>query len=110
MNQSIRKNASALYQFSLDIYPYGSVTNALKSDWNADDEDKFVAMLSNRGEMYELNTSAAFLWEALDNYSTPQDLIAYFSEMFEVDAANTQHVVENLVKEFQYLGLVQVAS
>lgn len=107
MDQSLRKTAGTLYQFSLDIHPYGSVTKALKSDWNSEDDDKIVAMISNRGEMFELNTSAAFVWEALDEYETPRALAESFSEVFDIDAAGSLQVVEDLLREFQYLGVVQ---
>lgn len=94
-------------QRSLSLLGFSSVFEALRhSDAVPPPPTEAVMMLSNHGELFQLNLVAAFVWDLLDGATTIDRLAAEVTAAFDVDNARARADVEALLRRLDDLGLL----
>jgi hypothetical protein len=94
-------------QRSLTMLGYGSIPEALRQpDTVAPPATEAVMMLSNHGELFQLNLVAGFVWDLIDGSNTTDELVAEVTEVFDVDDARAQGDVRALLRRMDDLGLL----
>jgi hypothetical protein len=94
-------------QRSLSLLAFSSVPEALRQPGAATPPPtEAVMMLSNHGELFQLNLVAAFVWDLLDGATTIDQLAAQVTEVFEVDGDRARADVEALLGRLDELGLL----
>ena len=71
------------------------------------DGDTAVALHVDTGQYYELNASAAFIWESLDGSPTVDTLTANVVGRFAIDEAEARSMIVELLRTLERDGLVQ---
>jgi hypothetical protein len=96
-----------LVQRDISIVEFDSVEAALSSpEFDLPDPRDTAMLVSNRGQMYELNFSGALVWESLDGKKTPGDLAKLVAETFDVEPVQAERDVQNLIADLERIGLV----
>ena len=94
-------------QRSLSLLGYGSIPEALRRpDVVAPPASEAVMMLSNHGELFQLNLVAGFVWDLIDGSHTADDLVAEVTDVFDVDMERAQGDVGELLRRLDDLGLL----
>lgn len=70
------------------------------------DGEESVMMLSNRGEMFELNLVGAVIWEMIDAGKQVGVIVETVTRAFEVDASTASAHVEQLIANLLKSGLI----
>lgn len=96
-----------LYQTSIDIVPYGSVSNALKDkNWEPLDDEAVVGMLSCRGDMFELNVTGAYIWELLATGKKIAHVADLLEEQFSASRSECLVAAQEYIATLVENGLV----
>ena len=75
--------------------------------WTRVAEEVFV-LDSAGGRYLNLNTSGAFIWEALKEPRAIEDLVARAAEAFEGDAGQIRAGLIDLLERLQSVGVVEI--
>lgn len=96
-------------QRALSLLGYGSIPEALRQpEVVAPPATEAVMMLSNHGELFQLNLVAGFVWDLIDGSRTADDLVAEVTEVFEIDEDRARADVSELLGRLDDLGLLVV--
>jgi hypothetical protein len=91
----------------MSIIEFDTVQAALSSpQFDLADPSDTAMLISNRGQMYELNFSGALVWEALDGKKTAGDLAKLVADNFDVEPVQAERDVQNLIADLERIGLV----
>lgn len=94
-------------QLSLSMLGFNSVPEALREPRTVPPPpNEAVMMLSNHGELYQLNLVAAFVWDLLDGETTVEGLAGEVTATFDIDDARARGDVEALLRRLDELGLL----
>lgn len=96
-----------LLQRDIAFLDFQSIRDALSSSELLADPTETVMILSDAGQMYELNLVGAFIWEMLDGSHSIEEIADSVSEAFDVpgDIANSDTIA--LVTELKQFDLVR---
>lgn len=75
----------------------------------ADVEGESVVLNSVTGTFYQLNVSAARIWDMVETPQTPAAMVAQLVERFDVSPAQCRAELSELVGALQERGLVETA-
>lgn len=96
-------------QRSLSLLGYGSIPEALRCpEVVAPPATEGVMMLSNHGELFQLNLVAGFMWDLIDGSRTADDLVAEVTDMFDIDEERARADVGGLLRRLDDLGLLVI--
>lgn len=105
------RRPDARWQRSMAFAGYPSVQAALGSVlFKAPSSAAHVVMISNHGELCQMNLVAGFLWEALDGQRSVGELAASVAHTFAVDAATAVRDARDVLGRLAELGLVIEAT
>ena len=72
-------------------------------------DDRFVVVNLRTNRIYELNRTAAALWELLEAETDLSDLVPAIVERFDADADDVQREVDDTLRTLADAGLVTAA-
>lgn len=75
----------------------------------ADVDGESVVLNTVTGTFYQLNSSAARIWDLAETPQTPSAMVAHLTERFDVSAEQCRADVLELVASMQERGLVETA-
>lgn len=100
-----------LVQRDMAMIEFASVAAALEDpNFESPGPEDTVMLVSNRGQMFDLNLTGALIWEAIDGQKTEDALVDVLAGNFEIDAAVARRDLRSLVEELQRRGLIEIAA
>lgn len=75
----------------------------------ADVDGESIVLNSVTGTFYQLNASAARIWQLVENPQTLAAMVAHLTERFDVTAEQCRVDVLELIESLQGRGLVETA-
>jgi hypothetical protein len=105
----LSRRADLRQQRSLSLLGYGSIPEALRQpEVVAPPASEAVLMLSNHGELFQLNLVAGFVWELIDGSRTADELVDEVTEVFDINEERARADVCELLRRLDDLGLLVV--
>lgn len=101
----VRQRPGVLAQPVMRLAGHPSVLAAVRAGVPLPDGTALV--LSRRGRLFELNATAACVWEMLDDGATVDELIVGLECRFVVDATRAKRDVHRVLVSLTEQGLVQ---
>lgn len=90
---------------------YESLSDALADrNLTAPPPEDFAVMLSNHGEMFQLNLVGAYVWEKIDGTRSVGEIVDLVHATFRVDWERAKSDVTSLINRLDELGLVLSAE
>lgn len=100
------KDLGVIRQLDIRLHGYGSSEEALDQLGDAIDPDESVAMLSHRGELYELNSVGLLLWDRIATLHDDEELVTYIAAHFDIDRDLAATDVGAFLDSMTELGLL----
>ena len=105
----ISRNKKVRFQYDISIANFNSLNDAISEKGDKIHEIFPIAVLSNFGELYELNLVAALYWESIENSASFDDIVKAIGKFFEIDVNLLVSDLKDLTDDLQNEGLVNVA-
>ena len=100
-----------IVQRSMAFFGYDSIAAALaNADFDAGPDDDAAMLVSDHGQLFELNLAGAFVWEHMDGKRSIVDVADRVAEAFDVPPDKARRDIEVLLEEYERLGLVRRAE
>jgi hypothetical protein len=104
----IKRAPAIRFQRDIALASFASVQEAIIASSPALDLP-VVAILGKHGVLYELNVTAAVLWELLAQESTLEELVVKIGNVFEADPSEIESDLHSVLAELEVNGLLLVA-
>lgn len=95
-----------LVQRDMQFVGFDTVSEALEDQGFDFDPEEIAMLISNQGDMCELNLSSALLWDAMDGKRTLSDLIDVLGRHFDIDRKTAEADALELFDRLLELGVV----
>lgn len=106
----LRARSDVLAQRDLALAGYGGIAEALDSDDFDFPPEQTAVLLSDHGEMFDLNLVGGYVWELLDGSRTVDDIADEVAGIFDGSAESIRRDIVNLLDDLQRMSLVEKVS
>jgi hypothetical protein len=93
-------------QRDMRLHGYETIAEALDAHADVIEPNEAIQMLSYCGELYELNSVGALLWEMLTSPRTTDELCRRLQDEFDISAAEALSDVGQFVRELEERGII----
>jgi hypothetical protein len=101
----LRLKSRVMVQKDLSLVAYPNVREAILES-EVEFGNEAVVMLSDRGNIFELNVIGALMLELIEQEMTPAEIISQVVAIFEIDAGSAKADFEAFVGEMCDRGLL----
>jgi len=106
IGSGIQRSTGVIAQRDIKLSGYHNIVEALDAQDSEIDPETPIMVLSFRGELYELNTLGAIIWEYLELPRSLEEVLNEVSEQFEVNRSTVESDVVEYLDQLSQLGLV----
>lgn len=105
----IYKNKRVRFQKDFAFDEFLTIRDAL-GEVDIEELEGIVAVLSNKGKLYELNLTAAIFWELIGDGSNIDGLSKNLADIFELGVDDLKNDLNELSMKLESLDLINVSN